>query len=97
MRSLARTGTGTELNPLRVEYVQDRPNRKQIERSLGCQAVFNAPSNVIIFRASDATTPFVTRNTELLDMLAPQFEEQLKHYREEHSSWSSCVARFKTS
>jgi AraC-like DNA-binding protein len=85
MRSLARHGTGTELNPLRVEYVQERPNRRQIEHSLGCEAVFNAPSNVIIFRGSDATTPFITRNVELLDLLAPQFEEQLKQYREEDS------------
>ena len=85
MRSLARHGTGTELTLLRVEYVQERPNRRQIERSLGCEVVFNAPSNAIIFRASDATTPFVTRNAELLDLLAPQFEEQLKQYREEDS------------
>lgn len=58
MRSLARHGTGTQLNPLRVEYVQKRPNRKQIERSLACEAVFAAPSNVIVFRASDATKSF---------------------------------------
>lgn len=85
MRSLARHGTGTQLNPLRVEYVQERPNRKQIERSLGCKAVFNSSCNTIIFRASDATARFVTQNAELLDLLAPQFEEQLKQYREEDS------------
>lgn len=85
MRSLARHGTGTALDPLRVEYVQERPNRKQIERSLGCEVVFNAPSNAIIFRASDAMTPFVTRNSELLDLLTPQFEEQLRQYQEEDS------------
>lgn len=85
MRSLARHGTGTELNPLRVEYVQERANRKQIERSLGCEAVFNAPCNAIFFRTSDATTQFVTRNAELFDSLAPHFEEQLKQFREEDS------------
>lgn len=85
VRSLARHGIGTELNPLRVEYVQERPNRRQIERSLGCETVFNASCNAIFFRASDATAPFVTRNAELLDLLAPQFEEQLKQCREEDS------------
>jgi AraC-like DNA-binding protein len=85
MRSLARHGTGTELNPLRVEYVQERPNRKQIECSLGCEVVFRAPCNAVFFRASDAAAPFVTRNAELLDSLAPQFEEQLRQYREEDS------------
>jgi AraC-like DNA-binding protein len=32
----------------------------------------------MIFRASDAERLFVTRNAELLGMLAPQFEEELK-------------------
>ena len=85
MRSLARHGTGTSLNPLRVEYVQQRPSVRPIERSLGCEVVIGAPRNVVVFRASDATKPFVTRNTELLDMLAPQFEEQMRHYKEEGS------------
>jgi len=83
MRSLARHGSGTQLNPLRVEYVQQRTNVRQIERSLGCEIVTGAPRNLIVFRASDATKPFVTRNAELFDMLAPQFEEQLRQYKDE--------------
>lgn len=31
-----------------------------------------------IFRAEDAAIPFVTRNAELLEMLAPQFDQELK-------------------
>jgi AraC-like DNA-binding protein len=83
MRSLARHGSGTQLNPLRAEYVQERTNVRQIERSLGCEVIVGAPRNVIVFRASHATKPFVTRNAELLDLLAPQFEEQLRQYKEE--------------
>ena len=71
------------LNPLRVEYVQQRSNLRQIERSLGCEVIVGAPRNVIVFRASDATKPFVTRNAELLDLLAPQFEEQLRQYKDD--------------
>ena len=85
MRSLARHGNGTTLNPLRVEYVQQRPNVRHIERSLGCEVVVGATRNVVVFHASDATKPFVTRNAELLDLLAPQFEEQLHQYKEEDS------------
>ena len=85
MLSIARHGTGIQLNPLRVEYVQPRANLRAIERNLGCQAVGGASRNAIIFRASDATTPFVTRNAELLDLLAPQFEEQLRQYKAEDS------------
>ncbi len=85
MLSLARHGTGTQLTPVRVEYVQQRTNARQIERNLGCKVVSGAPRNAIIFCASDATAPFATRNAELLDLLAPQFEEQLRQYKDEDS------------
>jgi AraC-like DNA-binding protein len=83
--SLARHGTGTQLSPLRVEYVQQPANLRAIEKNLGCKVIGSASRNAIIFRASDATAPFVTRNAELLDLLAPQFEEQLRQYKAEDS------------
>jgi AraC-like DNA-binding protein len=83
--SLARHGTGTQLNPLRVEYVQQRSNLRTLERSFGCKVDCGAARNTIIFRASDATAPFVTCNVELLELLAPQFEEQLREHKEEDS------------
>ena len=76
--SIARQGTGTRISPLRVEFVQTRPHVKIIERHLGCPVVCGGPCNAIVFRAADAERPFVTRNAELLGMLAPQFEEELK-------------------
>jgi AraC-like DNA-binding protein len=76
--SIARLGTGTRLSPLRVEFVQPRVHAKIIERHFGCPVVCGAPRNAIVFRAADAQRPFVTRNAELLAMLAPQFEEELK-------------------
>ena len=76
--SIARHGSGTRLSPLRVEFVQPRAHAKTIERHFGCPVMCGAPRNAIVFRASDAQRPFVTRNAELLAMLAPQFEEELK-------------------
>jgi AraC-like DNA-binding protein len=76
--SIARCGTGTRLSPLRVEFVQPRAHAKTIERHFGCPVVCGGPRNAIVFRAADAQRPFVTRNAELLGMLAPQFEEELK-------------------
>src|SRR2546425_541602 len=76
--SLARHGTGTRISPLRVEFVQHRAHVKTIERHFGCPVVCGVPRNAIVFRAADAQRPFVTRNAELLGMLAPQFEEELK-------------------
>lgn len=76
--SIARHGTGKRLSPLRVEFVQPRPHAKTMERHFGCRVICGAPRNTIVFRAADAQRPFVTRNAELLGMLAPQFEEELK-------------------
>lgn len=76
--SVARCGTNTRLSPLRVEFVQSRAYVKTIERHFGCTVICGAPRNAIVFRASDAERKFVTRNAELLAMLAPQFEEELK-------------------
>lgn len=76
--SIARHGTGARLSPLRIEFLQPREHVKTIERHFGCRVVCGAPRNAIIFRASDAERPFVTRNAELLAMLAPQLEQELK-------------------
>ena len=76
--SIGRLGTGTRLSPVRVEFVQSRAHAKTIERHFGCPVVSGAERNAIVFRVTDAQRPFVTRNAELLGMLAPQFEEELR-------------------
>jgi AraC-like DNA-binding protein len=83
--TIARHGSGTALSPLRVEFVQSRSHIKALERHFGCPVVCEAPRNIIVFRASDAQCAFVTRNAELLDMLAPQFEEELKRCNDQDS------------
>jgi AraC-like DNA-binding protein len=76
--STGRLGTGTLLSPLRVEFLQPRSHPKIIGRHFACPVVCGAPRNAIVFRAADAQRPFVTRNAELLAMLAPQLEEELQ-------------------
>jgi AraC-like DNA-binding protein len=83
--SVARHGTGTRLSPLRVEFVQPRAHLKTIERHFGCPAICGASRNQIVFRVSDSERPFVTRNAELLAMLAPQFEEELKQEKHDEN------------
>jgi AraC-like DNA-binding protein len=78
---IARHGTGTRLSPLRLELVQPRVYTKMLERHFGCPIVFGAARNAIVFRRSDADLAFVTRNAELLSMLAPQLDEELKHHK----------------
>lgn len=78
--TLARHGSGTRISPLRMELVQPRSHLKALERYFGCPVVCGQSRNVMVFRASDAALPFVTRNAELLDMLAPQLEQDLKQH-----------------
>lgn len=66
------------MSPLRVKFVEGREHMKAIERHLGCPVLCGARRNAIVFRAIDAQRPFVTRNAELLALLAPQFEQELK-------------------
>jgi AraC-like DNA-binding protein len=79
--SLARHGTGEKITPLRLELMQRRDNAKVLERHFGCKVVTGCARNALIFRAEDAKRPFVTRNADLLAMLAPQLDEELKRYR----------------
>jgi AraC-like DNA-binding protein len=76
--SIARVGTGIRLSPVRVEFIRPRANAKMIESHFGCPVHCGAARNAIVFQASDAQRPFVTRNAELLTVLAPQFEAELK-------------------
>jgi len=92
--SMVRCGVGSRITPLRVELVQDRKHAKQIERHFGCSVTFGAAQNAIVFRASDRKIEFVTRNAELLEMLAPQFEQDLKDAAtEEEDSFIELVRR----
>jgi AraC-like DNA-binding protein len=83
--TIARHGSGTRISPLRVELVQPRSHLKALERYFGCPVICGKTRNALVFRAGDAACPFVTRNAELLEMLAPQFEEELKLHRESDS------------
>ena len=83
--SIARHGTGTRMSPLRLELVRPRTYAKALERHFGCSVIFGTPRNAIVFRAPDADLPFITRNAELLAMLAPQLDEELKQNKRQET------------
>ncbi len=91
MLTIARHGTGLPISPLRLELVQPRAHLKQLQRHFGCPIVCGAPRNAIVFRAGDAEIPFVTRNAELLEMLAPQFEHDLEQHSRGEDSFLELV------
>jgi AraC-like DNA-binding protein len=89
--TIARQGTGKKISPLRVELVQPRPHVKALERYFGCPVVCGAVRNALVFRSSDAELPFVTRNAELLDILAPQLDLELQQRVEKEDSFLELV------
>jgi AraC-like DNA-binding protein len=91
MLTIARRGSGTPISPVRLELVQERSHRKALERHFGCPVVCGSSRNAMVFRVGDAALPFVTRNAELLDMLAPQFEEDLKQHTNGEDSFVELV------
>lgn len=95
--AIARHGTGTRLSPLRVEYVRHRTYQKPLQRHFGCPVVFGGARNAIVFRSSDSEIPFVTRNADLLSMLAPQIDAELKQHDGEETSPTGCAPSYKRS
>jgi AraC-like DNA-binding protein len=78
---LGRRGTKTKLQPKRIELTRPAERADGLEQYFGCPVKYRASRNALVLRATDVQLPFVTHNEELLQMLAPQFETQLKATR----------------
>jgi AraC-like DNA-binding protein len=78
MLALARQGTGTELRPVRVELARARAHHATLRRHFGCEVVFDAPIDQLVFAASSLALPMVTANPDLLASVDPQLERALK-------------------
>jgi len=83
--SIGRRGIGAPVAPLRVELARAATHREILEAHFGCRAKFRAARNALIFRESDLERPFVTHNAELLAMLGPQLDAELKAHRSRRS------------
>ncbi|TAL02493.1 MAG: AraC family transcriptional regulator, partial [Verrucomicrobia bacterium] len=68
----------TRLNPKRIELARPPEPGNGLEEYFGCPVKYRATRNALILRVADLERPFATHNDELLQMLAPQFENQLK-------------------
>ena len=76
--TIGRRGIGRCINPLRVELRRPEAHRRLYEHHFGCPVKFGAQRNKLFFRAEDVSAPFVTHNPELLELVAPQLEAELK-------------------
>src|SRR4051812_16026196 len=75
---LGRRGTKTKLRPKRVELARHSEQGDGLKEYFGCAVKYRAARDVLVLRASDVELPFATHNEELLQMLAPQFEDRLE-------------------
>lgn len=82
---LGRRGTKTKLSPKRVELTRPAERKNGFLEYFGCPIKYRSAQNVLVVRAVDLERPFLTHNEELLQMLAPQFENQLKEGRTKQS------------
>jgi len=78
-------GTGRRINPLRVEFKRRAGNRRLYENHFRCPVTFGARHNRLVFRTEDMNQPFLTHNPELLELIAPQLEAELRQLRADDS------------
>jgi AraC-like DNA-binding protein len=77
--TIGRRGIGRSIHPLRVEFRRPETNRRMYEDYFGCPVKFGARYNKLYFRVEDVNEPFITHNPDLLDLVSPQLEAELKH------------------
>jgi AraC-like DNA-binding protein len=77
--SIGRRGTGKSINPMRVELKRAAAHRQIFEEHFQCPMKFKAGNNALIFSIADIDRPFLTHNPELLALVAPQLEAELRH------------------
>jgi len=78
--AIARRGTGRLIRPKRVEFQRAAANGEMYEAHFQCPVKFGAAENVLVFHKTDADEPFVTRNADLLAIVAPQLEAELSQH-----------------
>jgi AraC-like DNA-binding protein len=82
---IGRRGTGQPIRPLRVELARPPLHRRLFETHYGCAVRFQAARNALVFRRADLDLPFVTKNADLLAMLGPQLDQQVRAHGEGES------------
>jgi AraC-like DNA-binding protein len=76
--AIARRGTGRPIRPKRVEFQRRPAHREMYEAHFGCPVKFKTARNALVFSETDMDGPFLTYNAELLAVVAPQLEAELR-------------------
>jgi AraC-like DNA-binding protein len=65
---------------VRVELHRVDGDNQRYENFFACPVKFGARHNRLFFRAEDLDQPFITHNPDLLELIAPQLEADLKQH-----------------
>jgi AraC-like DNA-binding protein len=82
---LARRASGDVIAPKRVELARRANGQKRLTGYFGCEIRFDAPMDALVFRSSDLSVPFVTRNESLVQELIPGLDAELASISKEQS------------
>ena len=74
---LARRGTGVSVAPRRLELARRRSDFSLLEAHFGCEVVFCAPYDRIVFAEDHLALPFRAHNAAAILRLVPALEEAL--------------------
>ncbi len=77
--SVGRRGTGRAISPKRVEFQRGAAHRDMYEAHFRCPVKFQARQNALVFTRADMDQPFRTHNADILAVVAPQLEAELRH------------------
>ena len=83
MLTIGRRGTGRELRPYRVEFTRPEAHREVYEGHFGCPVLFGKPRDLLVFLSDDLNRPFQTYNPDLLELVAPQLDQELSRQLED--------------
>lgn len=75
---LGRNGTATPITPISVELARPESARATYEQYYGCRVRFGAEINRLSFHRADLNKPFVSYNSELLNILLPELDQRLE-------------------
>lgn len=81
--TIGRRGTRREIRPLRVDFTRPEIDREMYETHFGCPVRFGMSRDLIIFSSEDLDRSFHSYNPDLLEMVAPQLEQELAHQLED--------------
>lgn len=78
--NLGERGAGWKLTPERVLFRRPEQHRAMYEAFFGCPIQFDADADMVVYRHERMMQPFMTRNLDLLAMLEPQLEAELRSH-----------------